>query len=254
MALINCPQCGKEVSDKASTCPGCGYVLTKKEPNLVSTNVCKECNEVFPIDAGICPNCGCPIEKMDEISKTETDNVSIAKKSKKKYIIISIVAVLLIIAGIVGFFVIRSIKEQKVSDDYAKNLEIATNTMMSGSSNAKESDPDTDKYTKNDENVFYKDFNDSLSALFSDSIFMSKINSIQDNQETVSSLMKQLQDPPEEFEEAYTAIKNFYDAYIELTELSINANGSYNTFSSDFTNFDSKILKYYKAMDMYIGE
>ena len=25
MALINCPECGKEVSDKAPACPNCGY-------------------------------------------------------------------------------------------------------------------------------------------------------------------------------------------------------------------------------------
>lgn len=30
MALINCPECGKEISDKAESCPNCGYVLVKK--------------------------------------------------------------------------------------------------------------------------------------------------------------------------------------------------------------------------------
>ena len=35
MALIQCPECGKEVSDKAGKCPHCGYPLEeleKKEP------------------------------------------------------------------------------------------------------------------------------------------------------------------------------------------------------------------------------
>lgn len=27
MAIINCPECGKEISDKAASCPNCGYVL-----------------------------------------------------------------------------------------------------------------------------------------------------------------------------------------------------------------------------------
>ena len=33
MTLINCPDCGKEVSDKAEACPFCGYPFTvgKKE-------------------------------------------------------------------------------------------------------------------------------------------------------------------------------------------------------------------------------
>ncbi len=31
MALINCPECGKEVSDSATTCPHCGYGLKKEK-------------------------------------------------------------------------------------------------------------------------------------------------------------------------------------------------------------------------------
>ena len=27
MALIKCPECGKEISDKAKACPECGYEL-----------------------------------------------------------------------------------------------------------------------------------------------------------------------------------------------------------------------------------
>ena len=27
MSLIKCPECGKDISDKAQSCPNCGYVL-----------------------------------------------------------------------------------------------------------------------------------------------------------------------------------------------------------------------------------
>lgn len=27
MALIDCPECGRQVSDKASACPGCGHPI-----------------------------------------------------------------------------------------------------------------------------------------------------------------------------------------------------------------------------------
>lgn len=30
MALIKCPECGKEISDKATSCPNCGYSVDKK--------------------------------------------------------------------------------------------------------------------------------------------------------------------------------------------------------------------------------
>lgn len=28
MALINCPECGKQISDKATVCPNCGYPIS----------------------------------------------------------------------------------------------------------------------------------------------------------------------------------------------------------------------------------
>ena len=39
MALLNCPECGKEVSDKATSCINCGYPMTKT-PKL-NTYLCK---------------------------------------------------------------------------------------------------------------------------------------------------------------------------------------------------------------------
>lgn len=37
MALIKCSECGKEVSDKAATCPQCGNPLGKENPSTVVT-------------------------------------------------------------------------------------------------------------------------------------------------------------------------------------------------------------------------
>lgn len=44
MALIKCPECGKEISDKAIRCPGCGYPVErdsdeKQAPLLTSFSV-----------------------------------------------------------------------------------------------------------------------------------------------------------------------------------------------------------------------
>ena len=37
MALINCPQCGKQVSDKAAKCPHCGWILTKLQAEVTAS-------------------------------------------------------------------------------------------------------------------------------------------------------------------------------------------------------------------------
>lgn len=33
MALINCPECGRQVSDSATQCPTCGYPIAKNKPS-----------------------------------------------------------------------------------------------------------------------------------------------------------------------------------------------------------------------------
>lgn len=37
MALIRCPECGREISDKAAACPGCGYPMTPVNPETEET-------------------------------------------------------------------------------------------------------------------------------------------------------------------------------------------------------------------------
>ncbi len=45
MALITCPECKKEISDKAKACPSCGYEL-----QAVGKQLCPDCNiEPVPI-------------------------------------------------------------------------------------------------------------------------------------------------------------------------------------------------------------
>lgn len=35
MAMIKCPECGKEISDRAENCPNCGFILKKKNKLLI---------------------------------------------------------------------------------------------------------------------------------------------------------------------------------------------------------------------------
>lgn len=62
MALIKCPHCGKEISDKAKKCIYCkknivGQFSEKK------IYICKECGNEMEEKKKICPKCGCPVEK-----------------------------------------------------------------------------------------------------------------------------------------------------------------------------------------------
>lgn len=42
MSLIKCPECGKEVSDKAPACIHCGYPLQNQQPIIPDVGVSKK--------------------------------------------------------------------------------------------------------------------------------------------------------------------------------------------------------------------
>ena len=39
MALINCPECNREISAKAESCPHCGFIIKQKQKNLSKLQV-----------------------------------------------------------------------------------------------------------------------------------------------------------------------------------------------------------------------
>ena len=51
MAIIKCPECGHQISDKAPTCPYCGVEIAGK---IVK---CPDCGEIYFSDEELCPHC-----------------------------------------------------------------------------------------------------------------------------------------------------------------------------------------------------
>lgn len=62
MALIECPECGKEVSTTASNCPNCGYNIKRIIQNCVACELNKKKMVLMNYDKEqnilICPECG----------------------------------------------------------------------------------------------------------------------------------------------------------------------------------------------------
>ncbi|MCI8474801.1 MAG: zinc-ribbon domain-containing protein [Oscillospiraceae bacterium] len=276
MALIQCRNCGKEVSDKAEICPNCGERLRSKAQE--STNllcICEECGLEVPEGMEVCPNCGCPVKNGG--AETQPQQVKVVgvdfNKKKFKNLIIGVVVLIAIAAG--SMMLYKRSQEKKAAEElalkieeYRENLKLATTTMLLGASDAEdagnliksvwynsiyeEDDIKTNKYTQDYWGDFYDDFNEALGNLFSDSTFQTSITDIEENQELVSSLMKELRNPPSEYEDAYDAIKIYYDAYLSFTNLVIDPTGSLTTFSSNFNDSDSATVNAYNAMKLYI--
>ena len=60
MGMINCPNCGETISDKAAACPRCGSNVPKG--NMI---VCGECKTEYESSSPACPKCGCPRQRVE---------------------------------------------------------------------------------------------------------------------------------------------------------------------------------------------
>ncbi len=86
MALIKCPNCGNQMSDKALCCPACGYENQAQEKKI--QNFCIECGNKLSENDTVCSVCGCPINKehenLEQLQKVEVASIKIPKISKQK--------------------------------------------------------------------------------------------------------------------------------------------------------------------------
>lgn len=85
MALVKCPDCGKEISSKADKCPNCGYpVEDMVQKNLFDdqpdTFNCSSCGRPIPVGSQECMYCGhqytkAPVKKIicPECGSTNVD-------------------------------------------------------------------------------------------------------------------------------------------------------------------------------------
>lgn len=107
MAIIKCPECGHQISDKASICPVCGVKIGN---NIIK---CPHCGNVYLKDQPTCPVChqsplastvatqqpAIPVQPQIQPSQSAAAEQQAPRKSNKNKIIAIIIAVAIIIAG-----------------------------------------------------------------------------------------------------------------------------------------------------------
>lgn len=81
MSLIKCPECGKEVSDKALACIHCGFPLQKAvEETIPKIQYCPYCGKQNTIESTFCAYCGKSFKKDEgkqEIVSTNTSSPTV---------------------------------------------------------------------------------------------------------------------------------------------------------------------------------
>lgn len=275
MAMMYCPNCGQPVSDKAVTCVHCGFVL--KEPEK---KVCPECGQELEDGVTVCPNCGCPIDestgtKPEENVQgaaqaspqpVEVTGVRVNKKRAKLVAIIVVIIAAALVAGGFAYSYVQKKNAEKAAEEYSQNLSSLALQMVTSAASAedcgnqikqvwgnaifKERDASTDEFTRPD--GFFVDFNEALQNLFADSGYQSKISGIESDEDSISIQMKSMKEPPEKYEDAYKALKETYSAYTTFVDYIQNPTGSYESFGSNFSTYDSNLLTAYNNLKLYI--
>lgn len=78
MAIIKCPECGRQISDKAPTCPNCGVEIAGKVIK------CAQCGEVYFNNQESCPNCHHHTPLSFQISNDNTAELTENEKETKQ--------------------------------------------------------------------------------------------------------------------------------------------------------------------------
>lgn len=177
--------------------------------------------------------------------------------------IIFVVAILVFISC---KFIITSNGKKKYADNYEKIV----NLMFNGARDAESAgtlihdvwsntiyekySSTTDEYTLDSSGQFYDDFNTSLMTLMISDDFRSDIKEIKENQEEVQKLMKEMKNPPEEYKDAYDALKDFYEAYTKMVSYATDPSGNLSSYTEGFNDADTETLNAYKATLLYMEE
>ncbi|MDO4393061.1 MAG: hypothetical protein Q4C80_01435 [Bacillota bacterium] len=184
-------------------------------------------------------------------------------KNKNTGIIIAIIVIAVVGAAVLTVALLQKAKE----NEYRSNLESMVNAILEGGSEAETTgnlicnvwdnaisekrDDETNKYTiKNGK--FVEDFNDALTNLFEDESYTESVSKIKESRSNVNVLMKQLRNPPKEYEAVYTDLKELYENYLKLTSMVINPRGSYNEFSEELNKYDMMVLESFEKVDVYL--
>ncbi len=186
---------------------------------------CPECEKELSDTVKKCPNCGYKLSK-----------------SKKKLIIIFIMVIIILISvSIISFNIYNNDKKNK----YIENANNISRLILENSGECEEisnltvkvwynaiyekSDITTDKYIKKTSYI-YNDFDTAISNLFVDK--KSEIVDIKSKNEEINNLFKVVNDSPKEMENLKSSILEFYSAYQELYQITVNPTGTYSEYAT----------------------
>jgi len=226
MALINCPECKREASDKVSNCPHCGYPF-RKSKNYIKTIIILIISLI--IIGGV--SIGIYIYRNESIKKNK-----IVKELELKNNYLNNLS---IVIEKMNSGIIISQEITAITHDVWYNAIFKKHSWR------------TDDYTTSSYG-FNSDFNISLGNLSRDQNIIAKKSNIKNIQLEVDELMKLLINPPQDLENIYIDLDKIYRVFSSYTEIALNPSGSLSTFTSKINDYDAEYIQCYNKMKIYI--
>ncbi len=128
MAIIKCPECGRQISENAPVCPNCGVEIKGKITR------CTQCGEVYFNEQEVCPNCHHVTYKPQSSAATpppvphqtaqpagkpqQEPGKKPAKQKSNVWVVFTIALVIALVLGGIFFYFYNNAKTEKELEAY----------------------------------------------------------------------------------------------------------------------------------------
>lgn len=228
MAIIACPVCGAELSDRASKCAHCGSDLT-----AFRTGECSQCGARFIPPAAVCPECG------HSISTSKTRTQFTAPLFMRKIVIAVAIIAIVVIAGV-------CVTQWLSADNFESKFMNAASDVLDRSEEAAE------LLGQLGEAWDLTDRETAITLLWTDDVFVQQANLLVARGEVIWDDIEDLQDAPDEYQDVYTALVKSYDGYLKLIDLLGNPSNDLDEYVNEiFTAIDEVTANYEVVRDYF---
>lgn len=203
---------------------------------------CSECGKEISDTIKKCPNCGYKNKK---------------KLNKKKFVIICIISLVLLIGSCVSIIMIKNnnTKQQEnlVQEYDSLIVETGAKIYVNGVLAQYYSGGIVDAWYDCIKSKYCSDFNTRIKNYMSQN--GKGLTTLKDNKAEIEKNMQKLKSvPTNDYKDAYEKIVEFYGYYSKLVDCATNPSGNYTTYISNYNNYSSDFKSAYNQLIVLIPE
>ena len=249
MAIINCPECGKEgVSDKAVSCPSCAYGIKEHFDDIRQQEEKRELDRLAEeqrVKQLEVDNQNWRYESVDNMVNMESVTIKQTKK-KKSFVKGALIFLVLLIVGSGIFYVV----DKKQNESYRITMVSAYSSMLKSLSSC----ADIAEILQDAWLASVLNGGSEVSELFAGSIhpnrleemgmtsgdymiFVMHMSVVTTHGENIELWMNDLKNPPRKYKEFYERLLVMHEAYEKLSILVTSPSDTFVEFAENFYEY-----------------